>query len=105
MAAAGFTVQPEVLESYSTGLDERAQRVVKASERLDAASGFNLNAFGVLIGQVLAIPTRIAMADLKAKLHSGAEGATSAAAKVREAAKVYRETEGDHAKTITALNP
>jgi hypothetical protein len=105
MAAAGFTVRPEVLESYSTGLDDRAQRVVKAAERLDAVSGFDLNAFGVLIGQVLAIPTRIAMADLQGKLHSGAEGATGAAEKVRAAAKIYRDTDGDHGKVLAGMNP
>jgi hypothetical protein len=104
MAAAGFTVQPQVLESYSTGLDDRAQRVAKAADRLDAVSGFNLNAFGILIGQVLAIPTRIAMADLKGKLHSGAGGATTAAGKVRSAAKIYRDTDGDQGRVLDGIN-
>jgi hypothetical protein len=104
-AAGGFTVEPEVLDSYSTGLDDRAQRVVQASQRVDAASGFDLNAFGILIGQVLAIPARIALADLQGKLHSAADGATSAAEKVRSAAKVYRETDGDHSKVLDGLRP
>jgi hypothetical protein len=105
MTAAGFTVQPDVLDTYATGMDDRAQRVVKAGERVQAVSGFDLNAFGVLVGQVLAIPTRIALADLNSKLRSASDGATAAAEKVRAAAKAYRENEGDQSKVLEGLNP
>jgi hypothetical protein len=105
MAAAGFSVQPEVLENYSTALDARAQRVVKAGDRIAALNGFDVNAFGILVGQALAVPTRFALLGLKDTLHAAADSTNSAAEKVRTAAKTYRETDGAHSKVIEGLHP
>jgi hypothetical protein len=103
--AAGFSVQPEVLDSFSAALDDRAQRVVKAGDRIAALNGFDVNAFGILVGQALAMPTRFALLGLKNTLHTAADSTNSAAESVRTAAKTYRDTEGDHTKVLAGLKP
>ncbi|MEC3976155.1 hypothetical protein [Amycolatopsis sp. H20-H5] len=105
MTGAGFTVDPAVLETYATGLEERGGRVKGAADKVSTVNGGDINAFGVAVGQVLGIPTRIALGVLHDQVASAAKAFTDQTANVRAAAAKYRDTEGDHTAAFSGEQP
>ncbi|SFW66594.1 type VII secretion target [Amycolatopsis australiensis] len=95
--SGGYSVTPEVLNTYASGLDDRANRVTAAADKVQSVNGADINAFGVLVGQALGVPTRIALAVLHDQIKSAAKAMTDQAANVRTAAQKYSATEADHA--------
>jgi hypothetical protein len=101
MAGTGYNVDPASLEAYATALDGRGQRVNAAAERVSTVNGGDINAFGVAVGQVLGIPTRIALGVLHDQVASAGKAFADQVANVRNAATQYRETENSHASVFT----
>lgn len=106
MAGEGYTVNPETLKTYASGLDERSRQVTAAAaDRVSTVNGGDINAFGVAVGQVLGIPTRIALGVLHDQIKSAAKAFSDQAANVRTAADHYTTAESNHAAAITAEGP
>jgi uncharacterized protein YukE len=105
MSGAGFTVQPDVLDTYAKGLGDRADAVRAAGDRIAASNGGDINAFGVAVGQILGIPTRIALGVLRGQVAGAADAFRTDADKVRTAAASYRATDQDHANMLEVKNP
>jgi hypothetical protein len=101
MAGTGYTVNPATLEAYATALEDRGHRVQAAADRVSAVNGGDINAFGVAVGQVLGIPTRIALGVLHDQVASAANAFAAQVANVRTAATQYRATETSHANVFT----
>ncbi|GAB3570680.1 hypothetical protein GCM10027445_24600 [Amycolatopsis endophytica] len=100
VSGGGYEVDPEVLDTYAGGLDDRASRVSAEADQVRHVNGGDINAFGVAVGQVLGIPTRIALGVLADQVRSAAEACTSEAKNVRSAAEAYRGTDAAHADTL-----
>jgi hypothetical protein len=100
VSGGGFEVDPEVLDTYADGLDDRASRVRAEADQVRHLNSGDINAFGVAVGQVLGIPTRIALGVLAEQVESAGEAYTSEAGKVRTAAEAYRGTDAAHADTL-----
>ncbi|MDQ0381901.1 hypothetical protein [Amycolatopsis thermophila] len=98
--SGGYEVDPEVLDTYAGGLGDRAGRVHAEAERVREVNGGDINAFGVAVGQVLGIPTRIALGVLAGQVASAAEVCTAEAENVRAAAEAYRGTDAVHADIL-----
>ncbi|MEU4673091.1 type VII secretion target [Amycolatopsis sp. NPDC023774] len=97
----GYTVDPDVLTKYASGLDDRGGKVTAAANRIQEVNGGDINAFGVVVGQVLGIPTRIALGVLHDQVNGAAKAITDQAGNTRTAADQYRTTETNHAQAIT----
>ncbi|MGW4486793.1 type VII secretion target [Amycolatopsis sp. NPDC004368] len=97
----GYTVDPETLTSYASGLDDRAGRVTASANRVQQVNGADINAFGVFVGQALGVPTRIALGVLHDQVAGAAKAFSDQAGNTRTAADKYRTTETDHAQAIT----
>ncbi|KAA2264581.1 hypothetical protein F0L68_05595 [Solihabitans fulvus] len=96
MNGPGFGVDPTVLDSFAGELDKRAAEVHGAADKVGAANGFDFQAFGAVMGQVLAVPSRIALKVVQDKV-SGVAGSMDEAAKLtRDTAAHYRETDANN---------
>lgn len=75
-----------------------------ASDLNGKATGFDNDAFGVVLAQVIAVPARIALgagADTLNKLRSDLD---SAASTTDSTAKNYQSTDQDNAQSFTSVN-
>ncbi|HWD00896.1 MAG TPA: type VII secretion target [Amycolatopsis sp.] len=99
----GYTVDPNVLDEYATGLDDRGGRATAAADRVKQLNGGDIHAFGVAVGQVLGIPTRIALGVLHDQVHGAAKAYTDQANNVRTAAKAYRGSDSSQSDALKSL--
>jgi uncharacterized protein YukE len=100
---ADFNVHPDTLDAYSGGLSERSGRVQAAADRIRTVNGGDINAFGVAVGQVLGIPTRIALGVLHDQVSSAAKAFATQDETVRNAAGQYRANEGKLAQNFSGM--
>lgn len=100
---ADFDVKPETLDTYAGGLTQRSDRVQAAASRIKEVNGGDINAFGVAVGQVLGIPTRIALGVLHDQVSSAAKAFQTQNETVRAAADQYRENEGKVSGNFSAM--
>lgn len=100
---ADLNVHPDTLEAYARGLGDRAGRVQAAADRIGAVNGGDINAFGVAVGQVLGIPTRIALGILRDQVSSAAQSYTTQVDTVRTAASHYRANEGNVTQSFSGI--
>lgn len=99
MAGQGFSVDPAELRNFGGYLtNTTAPAVQQAASGVHAANGFDDQAFGVLVAQILAVPARIAMATVGDNLDTVSQDVTQAADATTKAAEAYR-TQDDNAAT------
>lgn len=104
MNSGSFAVDPTALDTYAGTLDTRVTEVRAAADKVGAANGFDFNAFGAVMGQVLAIPSRIALKVVQDKVNGLAGSLEEAARTVRDTAKSYRDTDSTNGAAFTGGN-
>lgn len=101
VSGAGFSVDPAELQKFSQFLSGTTQPAVQdAANRVQAANGFDNAAFGVLLAQVLAVPSRITMAVISGQITKLAGDIGQSAADVQKAADVYSTHDANTAKSL-----
>ncbi|WP_409182442.1 type VII secretion target [Amycolatopsis sp. VS8301801F10] len=106
MTGNGFTVHPDELHKFSEYLDKTTVPAVDDSAKaVDDANGGDIDAFGVVLAQVLAIPARIALKAVSDNLHGVAKDVTDSADKTRQASEQYRKGDQDLAKAFDKFKP
>lgn len=99
MAGQGFSADPAELRKFGDYLtNTTAPAVREAASGVHAANGFDNQAFGVLVAQILAVPARIAMATVADNLDEVSQDVTQAAETTGKAATAYT-TQDDNAST------
>jgi len=69
VSGAGFSVDPAELQKFSQFLSGTTQPAVQdAANRMQAVNGFDSAAFGILLAQILAVPSRITMAVITGEI-------------------------------------
>jgi hypothetical protein len=87
-------VNPDELTTFARYLDSTTgPEVSKAARDVRAANGFDDNAFGVLLAQLLAAPARIAMDAVAGNLSGVADEIHDAGTRTFKAATDYEETD------------
>jgi hypothetical protein len=92
VAGEGFSVDPAELRTFGGYLtNTTAPAVEEAAGGVHAANGFDDQAFGILVAQILAVPARIAMATVADNLGKVSQDVTEAADTTNKAAAAYAD--------------
>ncbi|MEV7098311.1 hypothetical protein AB0M80_36280 [Amycolatopsis sp. NPDC051045] len=103
-SGAGFSVDPAELQKFSQFLSGSTQPAVQdAANRMQAANGFGNAAFGVLLAQVLAVPSRVTMAVITGEITKLAGDLAKSATDVKKAAEVYTSHDSDTARSLSTF--
>ncbi|HEY2057728.1 hypothetical protein [Amycolatopsis sp. NBC_01480] len=90
MAGNGFTVIPDELHKFSGYLTGTTAPAVKeAASGVHGANGFDNQAFGILLAQILAVPARIAMGVVAGNLDKISDDVNATADATKKAAEAY----------------
>jgi hypothetical protein len=88
------SVDTDGLEQFADYLkSDTVYAIRRASDGVHALNGGDVNAFGVLLAQVLGVPARIAMAVAADHLDDLAHTMTDVARSVKDTASVYEDIE------------
>jgi hypothetical protein len=102
VAGNGFAVDPAELHTFGGYLSNTTAPAVKdAASGVHAANGFDNQAFGIFLAQILAVPARIAMGVVAGNLDKISDNVTKTADSTNKAAEVYANQENS---ASTALN-
>ncbi|GHF86882.1 hypothetical protein FHX82_004528 [Amycolatopsis bartoniae] len=100
-SGAGFTVDPAELKKFSQYLSNTTQPAVQdAANRMQAANGFDNAAFGILLAQVLAVPSRITMGVITDEIRKLAGDIGQSATDVQKAADAYSAQDSSAAQGL-----
>lgn len=101
VSGAGFTVDPAELQKFSQFLSSTTQPAVQdAASRMQACNGFDNAAFGILLAQILAVPSRVTMAVITGEITKLAGDIAKSATDVKKAADVYTNHDSSVAQTL-----
>ncbi|MDT8913868.1 hypothetical protein [Amycolatopsis sp. PS_44_ISF1] len=90
MAGSGFTVNADELHEFSGYLSGTTAPAVKqAAGGVHGANGFDNQAFGILLAQILAVPARIAMGVVAGNLDQISADVSATADSTKKAAEAY----------------
>ena len=104
VSGAGFSVDPAELQKFGQFLSGTTQPAVQdAANRMQAANGFDNAAFGILLAQVLAVPSRITMAVIAGEIGKLAGDIAKSADDVKKAADVYATHDSNTAKSLSTF--
>jgi hypothetical protein len=103
--ADGFQVQPSQLTGFAGFLRNTTEPVVQAAAQdLNAkATGFDNDAFGVILAQILALPARIALGAGADTLNNLKSELDNAASTTDTTAGNYQNTDQQNANSFTAV--
>lgn len=94
-------VLPEELTTFARYLDSTTgPEVSHAADQVRAINGFDNNAFGVLVAQLLAVPARIALGVAAGHLSDVADEIHDAGARTWRAADDYVATDRASARNV-----
>jgi hypothetical protein len=92
--ASGYTVVTQELDQFASYLRGTTQpAVAKAAQQVHSDNGFDDAAFGIFVGQILAIPARIAMAVVAGHVDKLAGQIASAGQTTTQTAQSYVQNE------------
>ncbi|WP_236796209.1 hypothetical protein [Amycolatopsis sp. GM8] len=108
MAGDAYKVDPAELHKFGEYLtNTTAPAVKKSSDAVHAANGGDINAFGIFLAQILAIPARIALAAVGDNVTKASQDITDVASTTVKAADAYKNQDdaalaglGDFAKEL-----
>jgi len=90
VAGDGFAVDPDELHTFGQYLSNTTAPAVKeAAGGVHAANGFDNQAFGIFLAQILAVPARIAMGVVADNLDKISDNVTKTAESTNKAADAY----------------
>ena len=103
---SGFAVQPAQLTTFSGFIRDTTAPIVQdaASELNGKATGFDNNAFGLVLAQVMAIPARIALGVGADQLNGLKSRLENAATTTDTTASNYQNSDQQNAQSFTNLN-
>ena len=105
VSGEGFSVDPAELQKFSQFLSGTTQPAVQdAANRMQAANGFDNAAFGILLAQVLAVPSRITMGVIAGEIGKLAGDIAKSSDDVKKAAEVYANHDSSTAKGLSTFN-
>ena len=104
VSGAGFSVDPAELQKFSQFLSGTTQPAVQdAANRMQAANGFDNAAFGILLAQVLAVPSRITMGVITGEINKLVGDIAKSADDVKKAADVYSTHDSNTAQGLSTF--
>ncbi|MFJ1766601.1 hypothetical protein ACIOD2_40180 [Amycolatopsis sp. NPDC088138] len=104
VSGAGFSVDPAELQKFSQFLSGTTQPAVQdAANRMQAANGFDNAAFGILLAQVLAVPSRITMGVITGEINKLVGDIGKSADDVKKAADVYSTHDANTAQGLSTF--
>ncbi|HVV09555.1 hypothetical protein [Amycolatopsis sp.] len=96
MAGQGFEVDPAELKTFGSYLTNTTVPAVKdAAGGVHSANGFDNQAFGIVLAQILAVPARIAMGVVAGNLDTLSDNITKTADATNKAAEAYTGQDGN----------
>lgn len=105
MDSSGYRVVPQELTTFADYLrDKTAPQVAQASSDVHAANGFDNNAFGVFVAQIMSDPARIALSVVGDNLDKLHNEIADAAGRTRQAAAAYRDHEQNVANKLQTFH-
>jgi len=100
----GYQVDPGELTRFAGYLTQTtAPDVDKSAQSVSSLNGFDVNAFGILVAQVFAVPTRIALGVVSAKMNSLSSEITDAARTTTTTATRYQDNEANQAQAFQSI--
>ncbi|WP_328616621.1 hypothetical protein OHS18_09070 [Amycolatopsis sp. NBC_00355] len=104
VSGAGFSVDPAELQKFSQFLSGTTQPAVQdAANRMQAANEFDNAAFGILLAQVLAVPSRITMGVITGEITKLVGDIAKSADDVKKAADVYSTHDANTAQGLSTF--
>lgn len=104
VSGAGFSVDPTELQKFSEFLSGKTQPAVQdAANRMQAANGFDNAAFGILLAQVLAVPSRITMGVITGEIKNLVGDIGKSAEDLKKAADTYATHDSNTAKGLSTF--
>jgi len=101
VSGEGFSVDPAELQKFSQFLSGTTQPAVQdAANRMQAVNGFDNAAFGILLAQILAVPSRITMAVITGEITKLVGDIGKSADDVKKAADVYATHDSNTAQGL-----
>jgi hypothetical protein len=101
VSGEGFSVDPAELQKFSQFLSGTTQPAVQdAANRMRAVNGFDNAAFGILLAQILAVPSRITMAVITGEITKLVGDIGKSADDVKRAADVYATHDSNTAQGL-----
>lgn len=96
MAGEGFQVDPAELNTFADYVNNTTVPAVRqAASTVAGLNGGDVNAFGILLAQIMAIPARIAMRAVSDNLGKIADNVADTATTTKKAADAYTKQDGD----------
>ncbi|MGW5720440.1 hypothetical protein ACWEVP_30015 [Amycolatopsis sp. NPDC003865] len=104
VSGEGFTVDPAELQKFSQFLSGTTKPAVQeAANRMQAANGFDNAAFGILLAQVLAVPSRVTMAVITGEITKLVGDIGKSAEDVKKAAETYATHDSNTAQSLSTF--
>ncbi|MEV7036661.1 hypothetical protein [Amycolatopsis sp. NPDC051061] len=104
VSGEGFTVDPAELQKFSQFLSGTTQPAVQdAANRMQAANGFDNAAFGILLAQILAVPSRVTMAVITGEITKLVGDIGKSAEDVKKAADTYATHDSNTAQGLSTF--
>ncbi|MEV4055582.1 hypothetical protein AB0J55_30635 [Amycolatopsis sp. NPDC049688] len=104
VSGAGFSVDPAELHKFSEFLSGKTQPAVQdAANRMQAANGFDNAAFGILLAQVLAVPSRITMGVITGEIKNLVGDIGKSAEDLKKAADTYTTHDSNTAQGLSTF--
>lgn len=104
VSGEGFSVDPAELQKFSQFLSGTTQPAVQdAANRMQAANGFDNAAFGILLAQILAVPSRITMGVITGEINKLVGDIGKSADDVKKAAETYSTHDTNTAKGLSTF--
>lgn len=104
VSGEGFTVDPAELQKFSQFVSGTTQPAVQeAANRMQAANGFDNAAFGILLAQVLAVPSRVTMAVITGEINKLVGDIGKSAEDVKKAAETYQTHDSNTAQGLSTF--
>ena len=101
MSAPVCQVIPEDLTKFARFLDQTTgPEVAEAAHAVHQANGFDNNAFGILIAQLLAVPARIAMTEVAKNLDKVSDEIRDAGARTWKVASEFEQSDRHNSERV-----
>lgn len=98
---SGYQVTASDLNKFADYLDNTTVNEINtAAQGVTSANGFDYNAFGLILGQTMGIPSRIAMATVADQLKSLSQKISGVASTTKDTATQYTQNESDVAASF-----
>ena len=101
---SGYTVTPSDLEKFADYLNNTTvSEINTAAQGVTSANGFDVNAFGVVLGQTMGVPSRIAMGVVADQLKSLSQKIAGVASTTKDTANNYTQNDSNVASSFQKL--